>query len=219
MSELEANPERDIDRRSPNTIAASLRDAVMGKTLLVGPGQFSPHSKHERIFIIAVDEEPTILWDRFYPEKDIGALRNALRSYARVVFEGEHDAMYATAWSFAWTCPPAPLRVYDRSGIIVAVDDDVLRLGRSDGRVAIPVIDIACIEGWLSGDWVKRQVRIVTTHAEWFVVAECTEWFVMIDPTYDGIDLMCDASWVGQLGHAMAKALGVPYNSDDSALQ
>jgi len=213
--------ERDIDRRSPEEIAFSLQSQIRGTTLVVGPGQFSPHANHQRVLVLCVDRsgiEPSVIWDRFLHKESIVPLIRALQVYAQMVWLGEFDTMYATPWAYAWTMPPEVFRLYDRKGCVIQLQEEKLVLRREDKHVIIALSDVAQVIGWLSDDWYKREVRIVTHQGEHFVVAEAEEEMAHLDPTYDGINLMCDAAWVRQLGFAMAQGLGVPYTSDNSTL-
>lgn len=217
----EADAERDIDRRTPKEIAAALSKRIHGTTLLVGGGQYSPHTGHARVSVLVdkEDNKPTIVLDRFLAESAIAPFCNALRNYAREVFEGEFDTMYATPWSYAWTRAPAPLRVYDRQGLLVVKKNDLICVRRSSGWASIAQNEIARVVGWLSVDWYGREVWIEARNAERVIVAEGNEPMALADPTYDGIDLMCDAAWVGRLGKALAQGIGVPYVPNDRALE
>jgi len=218
----EADAERDIDRRAPEEIAASLSKRIHGATLLVGGGQYSPYAGHARVSVVVVDQpdqKPIIIWDRFLAKSAIAPFCNALRSYAREVLEAEFDTMYATPWSYVWTRAPAPLRVYDREGLLVVMKNNAVQLRRSSDWTSIARDEITQVVGWLSGDWYRREVWLEARNAERITVAEGTEPMALADPTYDGIDLMCDAAWVGQLGKALATGIGVPYVANDDALE
>ena len=217
-----ADAERDIDRRSPEEIAASLREDLPNATLLVGPGQFSPYAGHERISILVVEDhaekKPYVIWDRFLPTHTIAPLCEALRGYAREVWPGEFDTMYGTPWTYAWTTMPNKLRLYDALGLLFAVENGSFALRYENVMVTVSSDEVVQVVGWLSADWSERGVRLDLRDGKPLMIAERTEAMAQLDPTYDGIDLMCDASWVGRLGQAMAQGLGVPYVAEDSAL-
>lgn len=217
----EADAERDIDRRSPEDIAASLSKQIVGASLLVGPGQFSPHRGHERVSVLAVDQDkpPSIVWDGFFAADAIAALCVCLRKFAKEVWAGEFDTMYATPWYYAWTCPPEPLQVYDRDGLLLVMKNEVVLVRSSSGWSNMPRKDIARVVGSLSDDWHKREVLLEAESGERLLVAEAEEAMALLDPTYDGIDVMFDASWVGGLGRALANGIGVPYVVTDKALE
>jgi hypothetical protein len=214
------DPEKDIDRRAPEDIAASLQRSLSGGAALVGTGQYSPYPEHPRVSVLRVDEGaiPSLVWDRFFPDKALPDLRRALSAFCEV-FEGEVDTMYATGWSFAWTVPPAPLRAYNTDGLLMAIEGGIARVTpRSSAAVAVPIGQIESVLGWVSDDWVRRGVSLVTSSGQHVVVAEVEDPFVLIDPTYDGINLLCEAAWAAQMGKALAKGLGVRYVAGDSVL-
>ena len=217
-----ADAERDIDRRSPEELAASLRVNLPNTTLLVGPGQFSPYADHERISILVVDDplekKPYVIWDRFLATQTVAPLCEALRAYAREVWPGEFDTMYGTPWTYAWTTMPNKLRLYDALGLLFAVENGSFALRYENVMVTVSSDEVVQVVGWLSADWSERGVRLDLRDGKSLMIAERTEAMAQLDPTYDGIDLMCDASWVGRLGKAMAQGLGVPYVAEDSAL-
>jgi hypothetical protein len=223
MTELslkDRTADTDIDRRTPAEIAASLRPILAGATVLVGPGQYSPYPEHERVGVLRVSgwEKPELVWDRFYPKSKIDVLRTALRGVCRVL-AGEFDTMYATGWSFAWTVRPTPFRVFDSAGVIAVEEGAILRLRRDGAPVDIAVRDIERVSAWVAADWVARGVSIVKRGGERIDVAVAHEWMAAIDPTYDGLNLLCDAAWAAQLGKAMGRGLGVPYEAEDIALR
>ena len=219
----EADAERDIERRTPEEIAASLADKIRGCTVFVGTGQYSPYKGHERVSIIYVDHDEKRdnphVWDRFFANASFAALCEALRLYARDVFVGEVDTMYGTPWSYAWTMPPSPLRVYDRQGGLVVMTNDTLHVREGSSWTTIARHDVTRVVGWLSPDWSKHEVRIERHNGASILIAENEEYMALADPTYDGINLMCDAAWVGRLGNALAKGIGVPYSANDRALE
>ncbi len=218
-----ADAERDIERATPEEIAASLQAHLHGATVLVGPGQYSPYANHGRVIVLVVDphaeNKPHVIWDRFLPTPAITPLCEALRAYAREACLGEFDTMYGTPWGYAWTTPPNVFRLYDEQGLLLAVRDGAVCFRRQNTMALIPLQDIVQAVGWLSPDWSERGVRLDLREGPPLMVAEKTEYMAHLDPTYDGIDLMCDAAWVGQLGNAIATGLGVAYVAEDSALR
>lgn len=213
--------ERDIEQRSPSEIAASLRSALRGGVVIVGPGQFSPYREHSRVSVLRVDGggKPAIVWDRFLRDEAIPELRKALRAFCDVL-EGELDTMYATPWSLAWTVPPSRFQVYDRGGLLAAQEGRFARVfSRSGQPVSVPLDEIESVLGWISDDWVARGVSLVMRGGERVVIAEVEDKFALIDPTYDGINLLFEAAWAAEMGKAIAKGLGVPYVAGDPALE
>lgn len=217
-----ADAERDIERATPEEIAASIQARLQGASVVVGPGQYSPYPNNERVTVLVVDHhaenKPHVIWDRFLPTLTIAPLCEALRAYAREVFPGEFDTMYGTPWAYAWTTSPNAFRLYDEQGLLFAVQNDSFVLRYESVLVTVSLEEIVQVVGWLSPDWSERGIRLDLRDGKPLMIAERTEAMAQLDPTYDGIDLMCDAAWVGRLGKAMAKGLGVPYAAEDSAL-
>ena len=200
----------------PDLVAEQIRAEIEGGLLIVGPGQFSPWPGHERVAVLRVDRaEPVLVWDAFHPREHVAALRAALGTLS-TVWPGELDMMYATPWSYAWTIAPAPFRLYDRSGLMGALEDRCLTLRASDRRVR--AADVASVLGWAGDDAADRGVDLVLPSGARVTVAVEHELAAVVDPTYDGIDLMFDASWVPVLGRSLATALGVDYAATERAL-
>jgi hypothetical protein len=62
-------------------------------------------------------------------------------------------------------------------------------------------------------------VGLRTATGDTLSIARQTELGALIDPTYDGVNLLADASWASALGSALAGALGVPFETNDQALR
>lgn len=218
-----ADAERDIERATPEEIAASIQTRLQGTSVVVGPGQYSPYANNERVIVLVVEhhaeKKPHVIWDRFLPTLAIAPLCEALRAYAREACLGEFDTMYGTPWGYAWTTPPNAFRLYDEQGLLFAVQNDSFVLRYESVLVTVSLEEIVQVVGWLSPDWSERGIRLDLRDGKPLMIAQKIEDMAHLDPTYDGIDLMCDASWVGQLGTAMAKGLGVAYVPEDSALR
>jgi hypothetical protein len=201
---------------APSEVAKAVRAEIEGGTVIVGAGQFSPWSGHDRVGVLRVDGagEPALVYDAFHPRAEIEPIRDALSAFVQV-WPGEFDMMYATLWKLAWTVAPAPFRLYEREGIACLVEGGVVRIG---SRTEVPVAEIASVLGWADGDAVLRGVDLVRRSGERVCVAAEEELAASIDPTYDRLDLMFDASWVPALGRALAAAIGVTYEASERAL-
>jgi hypothetical protein len=70
------------------------------------------------------------------------------------------------------------------------------------------------VHGSLSGDWIRRQVRLLFEGRRPLVLARRLELSVPLDPTYDALDLLCDASWVHALATRLGDVLEVPVELD-----
>ena len=202
---------------TPAEIAASVRAAGEGAVLLVGAGQLAPHPGWSRVSVLCLHDtrEPELLWDAFLPDADLPALREALAAFA-TVWPGALDTMYATPWHLAWTVPPAPTRIYDRKGLVVAVDGARLTLARNARAFEAPAV--ARVLGWVSDDRVDRGLDLELRTGERVTVAAQREITASFDPTYDGLDLTFDAAWIPEAGKVLAGAIGAPYEATDRAI-
>ncbi|HZU97659.1 MAG TPA: hypothetical protein VFF73_13245, partial [Planctomycetota bacterium] len=118
---------------------------------------------------------------------------------------GELDFMHATPWAYAWTVAPAPFHLVEPGRHVARVEGhDLVLADRTIAR-----IDIASVDVSLSKDWAIRKVVLVLRSGERVDVATQTDEIVYADPTYDGINLMCETSWASHLGRSLAAALGV----------
>lgn len=119
---------------------------------------------------------------------------------------GRWDALFADAWTFAWTEDRPDFILWDRRGRLAWVDPEALhtRRERIDRR------SIAAIEATVSPAWDVHRVS-ARIAGEVAVIASKDNPFASIDPCYDGINLMVDAAWTWELGRPLAAALGVEF--------
>jgi hypothetical protein len=120
--------------------------------------------------------------------------------------------MYATGWSRAWTTDGAPFILWGRGGREVWQEGDELVLA---GGRRLARAECAEVEAFLAEGWVVRGVRLHTRAGELVVLAEERDEISLVDPTYDGINLMFEAGWTVSLSRALAAALGVPATADE----
>lgn len=149
--------------------------------------------------VVATPEEaPRIAWDGYVTPDDLDLLARILGAR-----RADGDAMFATAWKLMWTCDGGPLRVIDREGLLLRADN-----GLADVRGA-GIIRPVRVEAWVDPDWVRRGVRLIDALGDEVLLAETHEWVAQIDPTYDWLDLDCDAGWASAAASAIGRALGV----------
>jgi len=175
--------------------------------LVLAGNQYSP-SPGKRVLVF---RDGTLLADRWVRASELTRLEAALAKDRRVR-RGECDAMYATGWSCLWTVDGPPLEVWDPEGSLVRQEGDLLRFRNGDSCRAI---DVARVHGYLEDAWVTRGVRCVLKGGASITVAEDKDSFVLVDPTYDGLNITCDAAWVVSLARALGKALGAPVQTDE----
>ena len=175
---------------------------------LVVEGQTSPQP---RVSIrVGVLRGAQVLFDGWIPPADLAALVEGLRPRGPVR-RGEWDVMYATGWSLAWTDDGGPLEVWDREGLLLRQEQAALA-SRDGARC--PVAEVARVHAYLEQGWVVRGVRCELRDGGALPVAEQQDRISELDPTYDGLSLMFEASWASSLAAALGKALGVPVAVD-----
>jgi hypothetical protein len=126
---------------------------------------------------------------------------------------GGWDVMFATRWKWAWG--GAPFAVWSPRGRVL----EVLAPGRARVFSFLRQEDVAVdrILGQVSEGWVKHRVGLATTSERTVWIAGRTELAPVLDVTYDGLNLLADASWVQDVGVSLARALAVPYEGNDVA--
>lgn len=127
------------------------------------------------------------------------------------------DAMYADRWSHTWCSQPDRLRLWGRRRLLLEAGQGTVRLAPGwlrQGRT-LSVAGLRHIHGWLSDDWIKRGISLVPVDAAPLVIVTRREMAAALDPTYDALDLLCDASWVRQLALALGDVTGLPVELDE----
>lgn len=198
----------------PAALASVLAGVAGAGPVLVGAGMFCPHVGYERVaaFRVRGDAPLEPLWEGEIRREALAELREHLAERTEV-WAGELDFMAATPWAYAWTLAPAPFRLWEPEGLRAWIAGDRFMLRPEPGcevRV-LPLAALADVEADLSADWVVRTVRLHRKDVEApLVVASQVDPVVQLDPTYDRINLMFEADWVGRLAGALAAAIGRP---------
>ncbi len=142
-------------------------------------------------------------------------LLSRLRSVSQVAV-GSCDAMYATRARHVWAMVDEELHVWRRRRLVArfSLAQAVIRKNAMSGWSTFPIASFTSCRGYVSSSWIKRGVALARPQGQTVVIAEATESMALIDPTYDGIDLICDASWVGDLARAISNATHLPLELD-----
>lgn len=177
--------------------------------ILIAVGQYSPDPQSAQR--VALFESSQCVCDRWIRSADLPALREHLAK-GRTVRTGEMDAMYATAWHCAWTTDGGPFELWDREGLLAYQQGDTVLL-RSGERAAMG--DIAYVHAFLGEAWIERGVRLVLKDGRALTVARQEDPISLIDPTYDAINIQCEAAWTVSIARSLARILGVPVEEDD----
>lgn len=145
--------------------------------------------------------------DVWVPTAGLDALTGALGD---VVRRGGWDTMYATGWAVAWASGAGEARAW-RSGEGPTLTLVAGRLWLRDGGMVEPA-EVEAVEGWLSDDWIERGVRLRLRGGGTRAVLDAEEPAAAMGSfIYDGLDLLCDTSWIHDAGRTVAEALGVDY--------
>lgn len=201
-------------RVKPDQHPRSVRQAMDGiqdarGPLLVVQGQYSPApSQAIRVGIL---EGGRVLSDLWLKSADWDVLVGSLRQRCDVR-TGEWDVMYATGWGLAWTSDAGPFEVWNGEGRLAwrEGNDFVIR-----PNLDLPVAAIDHVHAYLREGWVLRGVECVMREGGAICVAEVRDEIPTIDPTYDDLNIACEASWAVSLARAIGRGIGLPVRYDE----
>ncbi|HEY5995035.1 MAG TPA: hypothetical protein VIU46_10615 [Gallionellaceae bacterium] len=184
-------------------------------------GQYSPNPQKAERFLVFSCLGP-YLWkavDVWLTPAGHTELLSRLCASSQVAV-GSCDAMYSTKARHVWATVGEELHVWRRGKLIArfSTQQAVIRNKAMFGWSNYPIEAFRSCRGYVSLFWFKRGVALERSLGRTVVVATATESMALIDPTYDGIDLMCDASWVGDLARAISSATHLPLDLDKSLL-
>jgi len=124
---------------------------------------------------------------------------------------GSCSAMYSTIPEYVWAQRDNELRLW-HNGTITArfTNQECHTRGNLISLWAVsPNSSFAGVHAFLSKTWIRRGVRLERKFGRSVNVAMAKEPMAFLDPTYDGIDVMCDASWAADLAAAIASITGI----------
>jgi hypothetical protein len=165
----------------------------------------------ERIGVLELAGRPRVLVDAWAHHETIDELRARLRCDP----PGGWDVMFATSWQWAWG--GAPFSVCSRRGVAVRVLGPGRAALHTLARVHEHEVLRVCAE--INDQWTVHRVGVETSGGRTLWIARHIEPFAVLDPTYDGLNLLADAAWAAELGKSLAGALAVPYAGNDLALK
>lgn len=183
----------------PTSIDDILHDLGELGPCWVVDGAWGPHGGSiRRTFVVESPEEaPRVAWLGWLDAEDAHQL-------SRILGARRADGALGTGpgWTLLWTCDGGPLQVIDKQGLL-------LRAHRGLAEIrGIGTVRPARVEAWADSDWVRRGVRLVDLLGDELVLAVHHGWEA-VDPTYDWLDLDCDAGWASAVASAIGRALGV----------
>lgn len=208
---MPSSHERPLDG---SEVAARIAAAAPQRAVAV-MGQYSPApSQVERMLVYAErDRRLVAIVDDWVT---VETRDGVLQSLHPIVATGGCTAMYATKAKYVWAMRDGELRLW-RHGRLAArfARDRIETYGLFGAPLPWPASDRTRVRAWIAGDWVARGVRLEDGQRS-IVVARMREIGAWLDPTYDGIDLLCDAAWVTDLARAIADAAGIDVAIDDA---
>lgn len=200
--------------RVPLEQARALRDrAAAGDREVLAARADTYSVEGQRVFLLAVGPsslaETAAVWLAHADLEVLCAGPDAARSACC-------DAMFADPWQLVWCAGPGQLRLWNRrrlllqaAGGMVDLPPGLLRRGR---RLAVE--ELHHVQGRLGQDWVRRGIDLVPRQGPPLTLVSRRELAAMLSPTYDALELLCDASWVRDLSRALGEALGLPVELD-----
>lgn len=202
-------------------VETALENSKRHERLLMAVAEYSPSPQIARRHLTfksdGTGRKQELVQDAWLLEAHLPETR-ALLAAKRPLRTGGCDAMYATPATWVWTDDPDPA---DREANFELWNPKVLRClaSREDlflyggwwrPRHYVPVPEISAVAGRLSDDWVRRSVALIRRKGRPIDVAVARDFMPYLDPTYDALCLICDASWVRSLATALAAFLKVP---------
>lgn len=184
----------------------------------VAVGQYSPSSSTgERYLFFALRGDRLETLESIWLSK-ADYLSWSERASARwTIWAGECDAMFASAHRYTWASRDGELRLWRGRRLLAQARRQELRVRRAfRPERSIASSEIAAIRAFLGESWVARGIQLRLGSGEVSTLARVFEAAAMLDPLYDGIDLLCDASWTLALGRALAAILQRPFEKDDT---
>lgn len=148
------------------------------------------------------------LWCFWSGWVDLAKLRVDLASTAKQVqvIAGESDAMFATSPVYVWAKISNVLHCWRSGALVFKVSVTGIEMAKAHDIILSRIQAVSCD---ISEDWSKRTISAATANGK-IELASRAEWSAQFDPTYDGVDLLFDSSWLLALGRAIADTLDSP---------
>ena len=108
---------------------------------------------------------------------------------------------------YAWTTKP--FRVWRRGRLLASLNEPWLEFA----PFGVAANDVVKVSTWVSESWSKIGVRVHLKDGTDRLLT--WRWNTgLVDPFYDGIDLMFDTSWASEIARSLADELGVEYEDE-----
>jgi hypothetical protein len=181
--------------------------------LVIATGQYSPNSNSERTFFFSeCSDKLKEVADVWLSQKTKADVLSNLSNFLL----GSSSAMYSTRPVFVWAAKGNELYLWN-NGTHVAkftTQETHIKTGIFGTGKTYQNSSLSSVHAFLSKTWFKRGVSIKHKSGKNIQLAHSKELSALIDPTYDGFDVMCDASWVSDLARAIANTTGIPLAID-----
>lgn len=141
--------------------------------------------------------------------------KEVLRQFDEVAV-GSCSAMYGTKPTYVWAVHCDELRLWESGTLVAHFTSQETQVRRKIVGLwsRNPNTHFACVHAFLSKTWIRRGVKLERKIGGNILVAKSTEISAFIDPTYDGLDVMCDASWVTNLARSITDITGIELKVD-----
>lgn len=211
----EADPPPQLPRETAHILQRLARLGL--KSLVVAKGQYSPYPREsERVLFFAEkNDRLKPLLDTWLPPRVYQAVLDALPAGISVAI-GSCSAMALNKPAHVWASKGRDLHLWKRGRLVgkFGSQHSELRCGWTGKWRSIPNAELSCAHGFLSPNWLQRGVKLCRKDGQCYMAAHARDPIVFIDPTYDNMDLVCDASWVPDLAKSVAFATGLAVQLD-----
>jgi hypothetical protein len=109
---------------------------------------------------------------------------------------------------FVWVTNADGIEVYDSECKVLHAAGD--RATFADGRV-VARADIACVFAFAEDDYIYRGVKALLRSGEELRLVTEASGSAMADPTYSRNELLWETGWTADIGRAIAKWAGAPF--------
>lgn len=168
---------------------------------------------HFRVALFEVSDAtaPNRLLDGTLVVRALDEAKQAVSDRTGALF-GRWDPPWIGGWKRLFTTQEKAFRLWDREGLVAALDDDLtLTVGVEPVRAELAAGEIRAVERFATDDWVTRGVRVVRTEGEPVVLVSEDNTRPTFDFGYDRQDFQSDSMWAYAMAVELAKRLGKPY--------
>lgn len=183
------------------------------KLPVIVKGQYSPDPmKAERILVF--DENGNRLLnvlDAWITPETYQQVIASFSGIARPRF-GSCSAMAGTKPKYIWAVRDKELRLWHSRALVARFTPQQCLIRRRfvGSWSKLPISEFNFVHAFVSTTWVRREVVLESDDGRNIVIARAMDLMPIIDPTYDGLDVMCDTSWARSLAESISVATAIP---------